>query len=152
RSLILPVGGASASVEKVGPRAPSRRARSLLAVCLLSAAAPLFGQVRVVTNGDSITAGVGATDSNSGGYPARLDALLGGSFSVQAQATSGATLLQRGRPSYRSTTGVGNTLANDPDIITIMLGTNDSKVAHQPLLRDFVDDYVGLIDTYRSAL
>lgn len=146
----LPAGASPALAENHRPS--SRRARHLLAACLLLSAAPLFGQVRIVTNGDSITAGVGASDPNTSGYPARLDALLGPGFTVQREATSGATLLQRGRPSYRSTSGVANTVAADPDIITIMLGSNDSKAVHQALLPDFIDDYVSLIDTYRGAL
>lgn len=146
----LPVGAPPAFAMHLRPCA--RRARRLLVACLLLSAAPLFGQVRIVTNGDSITAGVGASNPGAGGYPARLDALLGPAFTVQAEATSGATLLQRGRPSFRSTTGVANTLGADPDIITIMLGTNDSKAVHQAHLPDFVDDYVSLLDTYRLAL
>jgi lysophospholipase L1-like esterase len=109
--------------------------------------------VRIVTNGDSITVGVGAGDESAGGYPARLDALLGPGFTVRPEAVSGATLLQRGRPSFRDTTAVPNTLAADPDIVTIMLGTNDSKASNWTANRhEFVDDYVSLIDNYYREL
>ncbi len=131
----------------------SRPARGLLAAACLLLAAPLSAQVRIVANGDSITAGSGASQQ-ANRYTDRLDALLGPAFSVQTEGVSGATLLRRGRPSYRSTNGVASTLGADPDIITIMLGTNDSKASQwsNGIATEFVDDYVALIDTYRAGL
>jgi lysophospholipase L1-like esterase len=139
----------SPAVSAAAPRV-ALGAWAVLLACLC-AAAPLRGQVRIVTAGDSITAGVGAS-SAAAAYPARLAALLGPGFVVQPEATSGATLLRAGRPSYRQTPGVANAVSAAPDIITVMLGTNDSKASNWTGDAVFVDDYVALLDTFRSRL
>lgn len=111
----------------------------------LLVASSLTAQVRVVTVGDSITVGVGSSES-SRAYPAVLGGLLGPGYTVSTEATSGATALREGRPSYWLTSGVENTVAKNPDIVTILLGTNDSKATNWGAGDQFVDDYVGLIE------
>lgn len=89
--------------------------------------------IRISCVGDSITAGVCAT--NSGGYPAILQGLLGSNFSVTNYGNSGRTMLKRGLCgppasgdcSYWDTPTWPAALDSTPDIVTIMLGTNDAK-------------------------
>lgn len=77
----------------------------------------------------SITAGVCAT--NSGGYPAILQGLLGSNFTVTNYGNSGRTMLKHGLCgppasgdcSYWDTPTWPAALDSTPDIVTIMLGT-----------------------------
>ncbi len=119
----------------------------LLALC---AAAPAFGQVRVFSNGDSITFGIGATDIATRSYAPVLAGQLGPGYTVQRDGTGGATLLRRGQPSFFNTQGIRATSDANPDVITIFLGTNDSKPENWVYRDEFVGDYVSLIDTFRA--
>ena len=114
------------------------------------ATSPVHGQVRVFNNGDSITFGIGASDPVTRSYSPVLAGLLGNGYTVQRDGTGGATLLRRGQPSFFDTQGVLNTTQANPDVITILLGTNDSKPGNWTYRDEFVGDYVSLIDTFRA--
>jgi lysophospholipase L1-like esterase len=116
----------------------------------LLATAPASAQTRVHANGDSITFGVGASDGATRSYAPVLAGLLGPGYTVSRDGTGGATLLRRGQPSFFNTQGVGNTVATNPDVITIFLGTNDSKAVNWIYRGEFVGDYLSLVDTYRA--
>ena len=107
-------------------------------------------QVKIFANGDSITFGAGSSDGNIKSYAPLLAGLLGTDYTVQRVGVSGATLLKKGQPSYFNTQGVQNTIQANPDIITILLGTNDSKPGNWVYRDEFVADYLSLIDTYRA--
>lgn len=109
---------------------------------------PLAGQkISVACVGDSIT--VAGGDQN---YPIQLQTILGSGYNVTNRGVSGRTMLRNGlcgaspggswrRPclhtsdtgvcsgncSYWATEEFQDTLNSKPDIITIMLGTNDAK-------------------------
>jgi lysophospholipase L1-like esterase len=83
--------------------------------------------------GDSITAGVGASSSNTN-YPAVLQTLLGSSVKVMNFGHSGATMLSVGDLPYQqqseytgATSFVSGAGASAVVDVIIMLGTNDSK-------------------------
>ena len=120
----------------------------LLAACALSS--PAAAQVKIYANGDSITFGAGSSDGNTKSYAPLLASMLGSAYTVQRDGVSGATLLKKGTPSYFNTQGVVNTIQANPDIITILLGTNDSKPGNWAYRDEFVADYLSLIDTYRA--
>lgn len=115
-----------------------------------AATSPASAQVRVFQNGDSITFGIGASDPATRSYSPVLAGLLGNGYLVQRDGTGGATLLRRGQPSFFDTQGIQNTTQANPDIITIFLGTNDSKPGNWTHRDDFFGDYVSLIDTFRA--
>ncbi len=99
-------------------------------LALVAAAAP---QTRISCIGDSITAGV--CSQNTHGYPAVLQALLGASYNVSNYGNSGKTMLTNGlcgppaggNCSYVGTPTWPAALVSQPNIVTIMLGTNDAK-------------------------
>lgn len=126
------------------------RLRACAAVLALAFAGSAQAQVRAYANGDSITFGVGASDGATRSYVPVLDDLLGPEFTVERDATGGATLLRRGQPSFFNTQGVANTVRANPDIILVLLGTNDSKPSNWAYRDEFVGDYLGLVDTYRA--
>lgn len=129
--------------------AHTRLASSLVAIGVLGLANSLSAQIRVVNSGDSITAGAGAS-TLSRSYPSVLANLLGSGYVVRGEGTGGSTLLSNGQPSFIDTQTFSNSIAANPNIVTILLGTNDSKAINRARLGDFVSDYVSLIDRYRG--
>jgi lysophospholipase L1-like esterase len=127
------------------------RLRAWLPVaCLLAFAPALPAQTKVMTNGDSITFGIGASNTDTQSYSAQLARLLGGAYTVQKDGTGGATLLKAGQPSFWNTQGIRITTETNPGIIYIMLGTNDSKAGNWLHRDQFVRDYLELVDRYAA--
>lgn len=114
--------------------------------------------VRVTCIGDSITEG-GACGAP--GYVPPLQKLLGNDFNVTNAGKSGLTLLKHGlcndlSPcSYWDSDGWQRALESEPDIVTIMLGTNDAKYYNwEGIQQDtgdyFALDYVDMIQQMRN--
>lgn len=85
--------------------------------------------IRIGCIGDSITAGVGSTDSNYFAYPAQLARYLWKDALVINYGNSGKTMRNDLADAYNKTNEYRACLDNAGhlDIITIMLGTNDSN-------------------------
>ena len=98
------------------------------------------GPIRVTCVGDSITFH-GCASNESMTYPSQLQRLLGQAYHVENFGDSGKTMLKKGlcgpggEPipqcvgdcSYWHQDTFANALHSSPDIVTIMLGTNDAK-------------------------
>jgi len=109
---------------------------------------PLFAQVKVACVGNSITEGWHGHPS----YVPILQKLLGSDYIVQNDGKSGATMLKKGNYSYWNTGVIAQVLAFHPDIVTIMLGTNDTKPQNWDKHgSEFKSDYESLIDTLKSS-
>ena len=106
--------------------------------------------IKVACVGDSITAGVGAS-ADADNYPSLLADLLGPKYQVANFGESGATLLQNGDSPYKQRGSYGRSAAFAPNIVIILLGTNDSKPqnwgAHKG---EFAADYAALLDYYAA--
>lgn len=80
---------------------------------------PSAGKIRVACVGDSIT---GGTD-----YPADLWMLLGANYTVGIFGVGGSTVaLDSGKP-YMNESAFQDAKKFQPDIVIIMLGTNDAN-------------------------
>jgi acyl-CoA thioesterase-1 len=98
--------------------------------------------VRVACLGDSITMGVGTLVPAKESYPAQLQAILGPKWEVTNFGVGGRTLLRKADPF-----SIGRGLAAKPDVVVILLGTNDSRQATWDKFgTDFVGDYSSIID------
>ena len=104
--------------------------------------------IKIACAGDSIT---------ENGYPANLQRMLGDGYEVVNFGVSGSTNLKGGTDhnsvdcDYRHKELYRASLDFNPDIVILMLGTNDSKTMNWDRLGgNFVDDYLELIDTYKS--
>jgi lysophospholipase L1-like esterase len=146
----------------------SRRAmllRLLISFCILSCL-PLFADttqktIRVACVGDSITYGAGIQNRESNSYPAQLSRMLSASYDVRNFGVNGATMLEKSDLPYLHRSEYTNALDFAPDILVIMLGTNDSKHhdagsppnapenwAHKA---DYVPDYEKMIAAFRQT-
>lgn len=104
--------------------------------------------IRVACVGDSITLGVGADDGKS--YPSQLQALLGDKWQVQNFGVSGRTLLKKGELPYWNEQAFKDAQAFQPDVVIIMLGTNDTKPQNWVHHNEFYTDYKSLVETFKN--
>jgi len=83
--------------------------------------------IKLACIGNSITFGSGIPDRVKNSYPGQLALMLGDKWEVRNFGVSGRTLLSKGDNPYIKEQFYKNVLAWQPDVITIKLGTNDSK-------------------------
>lgn len=113
-------------------------------------------RIRVACVGDSITFGYHATNQSITSYPAQLQTLLGPGYTVMNFGRSGAMLSQAAPPgtdaskaSFWTTGSFKASLQSQPDIVVILLGTNDATEETWPTVHDlFAETYAELISTY----
>lgn len=122
----------------------------LTAVCLLCFQGPATAQIKVACLGDSITYGSGLADRATQSYPAVLGRLLGDDYEVRNYGVSGATMLRHGNLPYWNTSAFPDSSEWNPDLVVIMLGTNDSKPQNWRFGDEFEGDYLDMIDHYAS--
>ena len=104
-------------------------------------------EIKVACIGDSITNGGGKSQSSF--YPAQLDILLGDNFRVLNCGESGVTMQSDGDKPYWYQKDLHNVFVYMPDIVVIMLGTNDSKTNNWNAA-SFERDYQLMIDTLKT--
>lgn len=103
--------------------------------------------VRVSCVGDSITQGVGAERGKS--WPSQLQEMLGEDWKVSNFGLSGTTLMNSGNKPYQKSGRFKAALESDPDVVVIMLGTNDTKPQNwQHFEKDYEKDYRSLIRAF----
>ena len=108
-----------------------------------------WAQVKVACIGDSITFGYGLANPGTQSYPAQLQTLLGNGYVVGNFGVNGATVQKRTAKSYWRTSQYRNSKAFAPNIVVIMLGTNDSKSGNWNDT-NFNTDYRALIADYQN--
>jgi lysophospholipase L1-like esterase len=123
---------------------------SVIAAAICTAAEPIDPKdykqpVRVACVGDSITQGAGTKGRS---YPSQLQKLLGDKWEVGNFGVSGRTLLRKGDFPYWNEKAYQNALAFKPDVVIIMLGTNDTKPQNWAHEAEFVPDYRDLVKSF----
>jgi len=96
--------------------------------------------IRVACVGDSITVG-----SN---YPNDLWMLLGSDYIVGNFGVSSATVSLHTNKPYMKNDMFQKALDFGPDVVILMLGTNDANYENQKYNASFVEDYITLIDEF----
>jgi lysophospholipase L1-like esterase len=105
---------------------------------------------RVACAGDSITRGTFVWRRRRNSYPAQLARMLGDRFVVHNFGVNGhAAQADADRP-YRNAPEFDASLAFRPDVVLLMLGTNDARGDNWKDVATFASDYRGLVDEYRS--
>ena len=111
-----------------------RHIRLLFALTFAACLVPTVGQsvtaapVRIACVGDSITWGYTIThDRLARAWPGVLQKLVGKKYKSEDFGHNGATLLKKGNLPYWTTPEFKGATKFDPNIVIIMLGTNDTK-------------------------
>ncbi len=125
-------------------------ASTLFAADPMSPNQPKSGEppVRISCVGDSITQGSGAEKGKS--YPSQLQDLLGSSWQVGNFGVSGRTLLRKVDHPYWNEAAFKKAQEFKPDVVIIMLGTNDTKPQNWSHEDEFESDYRDLIKTFQD--
>lgn len=95
------------------------------------------GQIRLACVGDSLTGSPGC-------WPEPVARLLGPRWEVQNFGLGGGTILSFGDYPYLSLT-LPDVLAYAPDVVVVLLGTNDSKPRHWYYQKEVARDYRQLL-------
>jgi lysophospholipase L1-like esterase len=111
-----------------------------------------YSQIKVACIGNSITYGYGLSSPSTQSYPSKLQDLLGNGYIVSNFGVSSRTMLKNGNKPYWIEAAYTQAKAINPDIVIIMLGTNDSKLNTNwtPYKNEFYDDYVDMINSFRT--
>ncbi len=126
---------------------------SVSIVIILFGVAPASAQmppVRVACVGNSITIGYGLANPNNA-YPQQLGRLLGKGYQVRNFGVSGRTMLKNGDYPYWKERSYKDALSFTPQVVTICLGTNDSKPWNWKYKSQFFDDYMDMIRSFRKV-
>ena len=100
--------------------------------------------------GDSITRGTFVWRRKINAYPAQLQTMLGERFQVQNFGVNGHAAQRTADLSYWSSDAFQSSTAFRPDVVLIMLGTNDSRGGNWRGVDAFRDDYRELVLHYQS--
>ncbi len=120
-----------------------------LLAALLGLVTPVAcARTKVACVGDSITYGHGLSSEQT--YPTELQTLLGWRYRVRNLGHSGASVLENGDEPYRAQGELSASDAFVPDIVVILLGTNDGKPQNWSHASEFDGDYADLVRHYRG--
>ena len=124
---------------------------ALICFLLFGAARPVVAQlITVACIGDSITEGSNADTPTVNAYPIVLGRLLGTNYQTRNFGVSGRTLLRHGEFPYWNYLAFQNATNYRPKIVTIMLGTNDSKPQNWKYKDQFARDLRDMIDIFAN--
>jgi lysophospholipase L1-like esterase len=99
---------------------------------------------------------VGASDVSSPtpygtpNWPDYIASLLGYEYTITNCGASGTTMIQQGNAPYWNTQQYTNGINSAPDIVIIMLGSNDSKPYNWVYQTNYTPDYEQMINQYRN--
>ena len=96
--------------------------------------------IRVACIGDSITRGTE--------YTLDLWALIGADYVIGDFGVGGATVSLNSDASYMNKTAFTTAKEFEPDIVIVMLGTNDADTSLNETTQEFVSDYISLLDAF----
>lgn len=108
--------------------------------------------IKVACVGDSITYGSTLQKRTQENYPYQLQQLLGKGVQVKNFGVDGAAAQKQAMLSYWNCKEYQNSLAYQPDVIFLMLGTNDTKVLNWHDKKQFKKDYLALLHSYQKQL
>jgi lysophospholipase L1-like esterase len=109
--------------------------------------------IKVAAIGDSITSGSPDEEISrkENSYPTQLQLLLGDKYKVYNYGVSGRTLLSSGDEPYIVEKAYRDSLKINPDVVLIMLGTNDSKPINWSA-EDYRRELIALISKYKNLV
>ena len=112
--------------------------------------APKQGTIRVACVGDSITNGALIFGCFFRSYPARLQKMLGRKYHVENYGLNDRTVQSNADKPYEREAEFERSLAFRPEIVIILLGTNDTKSHNWVSQEQFGKEYRRLLQNYRD--
>lgn len=106
------------------------------------------GTVKVACVGDSHTFGMFLWNRAASCYPARLQALLGSGYAVGNFGANSQAVQKDADYCYVNHGAFENSTAYTPDIVIILLGSNDAKPNNWHGAESFKADYTDLVQRY----
>lgn len=107
-------------------------------------------QLKVACVGDSITFGCTVANRNKNNYPTVLGKLLGEKYCVNNFGYTNRTAIKSADYPYTNEKLYMQSLDFNPDILVIMLGSNDSKANNWD--RDkYINDFSEIIESYKKV-
>ena len=110
--------------------------------------AAVRARIRIACVGDSITFGQGVQNRETRAYPAELGRLLGSNYEVVNFGVSGATLMRNGDYPYWNLPEFKTIGEFRPNIVILMLGTNDAKLNNWLHKAQFGPDLKNMLDYF----
>jgi acyl-CoA thioesterase I len=121
---------------------------TLISLYIFLIAGISMAQTKIACIGNSITEGFGLQTPSTQSYPARLQALLGSGYQVENEGVTAKTLLKNGDQPYWTQGKLSQVFTFKPNIVTIKLGTNDTKPQNWDThYAEFKRDYLAMVDT-----
>jgi len=106
--------------------------------------------IKLACVGDSITAGVGAGRGRS--WPDQVRGMLGEKWNVKNFGVSAKTLMNSGDGPYQKVGAFKAAKDFAPDVVVIMLGTNDTKPQNwRYFKKDFEADYKDMVKQFAET-
>lgn len=122
---------------------------SLLVFIFLTLSIFAQQKIKVACIGNSITAGSGVKEANNF-YPNQLQRMLSDAYDVQNFGISGRTMLKNGDRPYWKEKRFETAKEFQPNIVIIMLGTNDTKPQNWKYAAEFENDYRSFIQDFKN--
>ena len=122
----------------------------LMSAIVLTLSACQSEPTRVACVGDSITFGHGIKDREHDAYPGVLSTMLGQKYDVRNFGVRGTTTMMGTDMPYMNEQAYKDALDFNPQIVTIKLGTNDSKPFNWKESDHFKQDLKTLIESFRA--
>ena len=109
------------------------------------------GKKKVACVGDSITYGFAIPNWFFHHYPYILQILMGKEYAVRNFGLSGSTAMCSAKMSYRARPPYLKSLRFAPDLVVIMLGTNDANAQNWKGKDTFYSEYRELLSSYQTT-
>lgn len=121
-----------------------------LVLCLLVVSCKKEPQIRIACVGDSLTTGYLLEDSEKDSYPSVLQRLVGDTCEVKNFGIVKRTVLNKGDYPYMKDQIFNDALSYNPNIVVIVLGTNDSSPENMEHKEDFVNDLTEMVKSFQQ--
>ncbi|WP_176761210.1 GDSL-type esterase/lipase family protein [Desulforhopalus singaporensis] len=99
----------------------------------------------VLCIGDSLTSGYKLVSPGKQSYPSQLGKISQHSLTVTNLGVPGATILKKGDIPYWLSEELDTALSSHPDVIVLLLGTNDTKDCNWQYREQFTEDYIEMV-------
>ncbi|MCK5070995.1 MAG: hypothetical protein KAR01_10650 [Desulfocapsa sp.] len=106
--------------------------------------------LKILCLGDSITYGYKLADPSVKSYPAQLSRLSFGHWDVVNAGVNGATVLNNSDLPITAQQKYERAIKCQPDVVILMLGTNDTKDRNWRHKNQFVYDYAKLVERFKN--